>query len=121
MQLTHVRLLVDDFGAAYRFYTNVLGVEATFGDETGPYASFATGEAALSIFERRIQQETVDLDSAGDGALVILEVEDVDDIAERLGVGAPVDRPDWGLRVAYVRDPSGNLLELASPIAFEDE
>jgi len=52
---------------------------------------------------------------------VILEVEDVDDIAERLGVGAPVDRPDWGLRVAYVRDPSGNLLELASPIAFEDE
>jgi catechol 2,3-dioxygenase-like lactoylglutathione lyase family enzyme len=120
MQLTHVRLLVDDFGAAYRFYTDVLGLEATFGDETGPYASFGTGEAALSIFERHIQQETVDLDHAGDGALAILEVEDVDDIAERLGVGAPVDRADWGIRVAYVRDPSGNLLELATPIAHEE-
>jgi catechol 2,3-dioxygenase-like lactoylglutathione lyase family enzyme len=121
VQLTHVRLLVDDFGAAYRFYTDVLGLEATFGDETGPYASFGTGEAALSIFERQIQQETVDLDAAGDGALPILEVEDVDDLAERLGIGAPVDRPDWGLRVAYVRDPSGNLIELATPIDFEDE
>ena len=121
MQLTHVRLLVDDFGAAYRFYTDVLGLEATFGDETGPYASFGTGEAALSIFERQVQQETVDLDAAGDGALAILEVEDVDDLAERLGVGGPVDRPDWGLRVAYIRDPSGNLIELASPIEFDGE
>jgi catechol 2,3-dioxygenase-like lactoylglutathione lyase family enzyme len=120
MQLTHVRLLVDDFGAAYRFYTDVLGLEPTVGDETGPYASFGTGEAALSIFERELQQETVDLDAAGDGALAILEVEDVDDIAERLGVGAAVDRPDWGSRVAYVRDPSGNLLELATPIAHEE-
>jgi lactoylglutathione lyase len=119
VHLTHVRLLVDDFGLAYRFYTDVLGLEATFGDETGPYASFGTGEASLSIFDRRIQQETVDLDAAGDSALTILEVEDVDDIAERLEIGAPVDRPDWGLRVAYVRDPSGNLLELAMPIAFE--
>jgi catechol 2,3-dioxygenase-like lactoylglutathione lyase family enzyme len=121
MQLTHVRLLVDDFGAAYRFYTDVLGLEVTFGDETGPYASFGTGEAALAIFERQIQQETVDLDAAGDGALAILEVEDVDDLAERLGVGAPADRPDWGLRVAYVRDPSGNLIELSTPIEFEGE
>jgi catechol 2,3-dioxygenase-like lactoylglutathione lyase family enzyme len=120
VQLTHVRLLVDDFGAAYRFYTDVLGLETTFGDETGPYASFGTGEAALAIFERQIQQETVDLDAAGDSALAILEVEDVDDIAERLGVGAPVDRPDWGIRVAYVRDPSGNLIELAMPIAQEE-
>jgi catechol 2,3-dioxygenase-like lactoylglutathione lyase family enzyme len=120
VRLTHVRLLVDDFGAAYRFYTEVLGLEPAFGDETGPYASFATGEADLSIFERGLQAETADLDAAGDGALAILEVEDVDDIAERLGVGAPVDRPDWGLRVAYVRDPSGNLIELGTPIDFEE-
>ena len=111
---------MDDFAVAYRFYTDVLGLEVTFGDETGPYASFGTGEAALSIFERQIQQETVDLDSAGDSSLAILEVEDVDDIAERLGVGAAVDRPDWGLRVAYVRDPSGNLLKLAMPIEQEE-
>ncbi len=120
MRLTHVRLLVDDFGTAYRFYADVLGLEPAFGDETGPYASFGTGEAELAIFERGIQAETVDLDAAGDGALAIIEVEDVDDIAERLGIGAPVDRPDWGLRVAYVRDPSGNLIELGSPIAHEE-
>ena len=25
---------------------------------------------------------------------------------------APVDQPEWGGRVAYLRDPSGNLIEL---------
>ena len=27
-------------------------------------------------------------------------------------VRAPVDKPDWGGRVAFLRDPSGNLIEL---------
>ena len=25
---------------------------------------------------------------------------------------APVDQPEWGGRVAYLRDPDGNLLEV---------
>jgi hypothetical protein len=31
-------------------------------------------------------------------------------------VGAPQDRPEWGIRVAHVRDPDGTLVEVNEPI-----
>ena len=119
MRLTNVRLLVDDFGAAYRFYGEALGLQTTYGGEDGPYASFGTEPATLSIFARDGQAETVDLRPAGDACVVPLEVDDVDAAAQRLGLAEPVSRTDWGLRVTYVRDPAGNLLELYSQIPME--
>jgi catechol 2,3-dioxygenase-like lactoylglutathione lyase family enzyme len=120
VRLTHVRLLVDDFGAGFRFYRDVLGLEPSFGDEEGPYASFATEPASLSIFTRAGQQETVDLRAAGDSVVVPLEIEDVDAVAGRLGLREPVSRPDWGIRVTYLRDPAGNLLELYTQIPMDE-
>jgi lactoylglutathione lyase len=120
VKLTHLRLLVTDFGAAFRFYRDTLGLEPSYGDEAGPYASFATEPATLSIFTRKGQAETTLLREPGDGALVPLEVEDVDAEVTRLGLGDSVSRPDWGIRVAYLRDPSGNLLELYSQIPMEE-
>ena len=68
MKLTFVRLLVDDFGACFRFYRDVIGFRTTF----------------------------------------------------RASVSAePADGRDWGIRVAYVRDPDGNLIELNHPIPME--
>ena len=49
-----------------------------------------------------------------------IQVDDVDETADRLRLAAPVSRPDWGIRVAYVRDPSGNLVELYSAIPMEE-
>jgi lactoylglutathione lyase len=120
VRLTHVRLLVDDFGESFRFYRDALGLEPTFGDEEGPYASFGTEPASLSIFTRAGQAETVDLRPEGDGTLVPLEVDDVDETAGRLGLAEPTSRPDWGIRVTYLRDPSGNLLELYSQIPTQE-
>jgi catechol 2,3-dioxygenase-like lactoylglutathione lyase family enzyme len=120
LKLDHVRLLADDFGETYRFYSQTLGLATTFGDESGPYASFDTGDAAVTIFERRFQRETVDLQGRGDGCLVILRVGDVDAEAQRLGLAEPVSRADWGIRVTYVRDPAGNLLELYSAIPMQE-
>jgi catechol 2,3-dioxygenase-like lactoylglutathione lyase family enzyme len=120
VKLTHVRLLVDDFGEAYRFYRDTLGLRPTFGDESGPYADFGTEPATLSIFTRDGQEQTTDLREPGDGAVVPLQVEDVDKAAEHLGLPAPVSRPDWGLRVTYVRDPAGNLLELYTQIQMQE-
>jgi hypothetical protein len=31
-----------------------------------------------------------------------------------------VDRPAWGIRVAYLRDPDDNLIELACDMPRED-
>ena len=119
MKLSQVRLLVDDFGESFRFYRDVLGLETSFGEDDGPYASFSAGEGAIAIFERDGQSEVVGLRLPGDGSLVVLEVDDADAEVERLRehvVAGPVDRPDWGGRVAYVRDPDGHLLELFQTI-----
>ena len=122
MKLSQARLLVDDFAAAFRFYRDELGLEPSFGDESSGYASFAAGDGTIAIFDRSEQGQVVDLRAAGDATIVVLEVDDTAALAERWRahvVAGPVDRPDWGGRVAYLRDPSGNLLELFEPIPME--
>jgi catechol 2,3-dioxygenase-like lactoylglutathione lyase family enzyme len=87
-------MLVDDFGEAFRFYRDELGLEPSFDEPS--YASFAAGDASVAIFERAGQAETAELRPTGDSALLVLDVDDVD--VARLGdrvVGPPVDRPDW--------------------------
>ena len=115
MRFSQVRLLVDDFPAAFRFYRDTLGLAGAFGDESSGYASFDTGSGSVAIFERAGQGDVVELRPPGDSTLLVLEVDDVDAAVARLEahvVRVPVDQPDWGGRVAYLRDPSGNLIEL---------
>jgi lactoylglutathione lyase len=123
VELSQVRLLVDDFPAAFRFYRDELGLEASFGDETSGYASFRTEGGTIALFVRAEQGDVVELRPPGDAALVVLEVDDVDAAVARLAeraVGGAVDQPGWGGRVAYLRDPSGNLLELFQQIPMEE-
>jgi lactoylglutathione lyase len=126
MRLTHVRLLVDDVGACVRFYRDVIGFElaAVLGD----YVEFRAGEAILALFPRTAMAEAVGFDplAAGDRVALVLGVDDVDRaLAEVRERGAVVfaeaqDRPEWGLRVAHVRDPDGNLLELYHDIPMTE-
>jgi lactoylglutathione lyase len=126
MQLTHVRLLVDDLGACLRFYRDTMGFELSA--HRGDYAEFRAGEALLALFPRTAMAEAVGLDplAAGDRVALVFRVGDVDAaLAEIRERGAPViaepqDRPDWGLRVAHVRDPDGNLIELYHDIPIEE-
>jgi catechol 2,3-dioxygenase-like lactoylglutathione lyase family enzyme len=123
VKLSQVRFLVDDFGGCFRFLRDDLGLEPTFGGEEHGYASFATAGGTIALFARKEQNEVVGLRAAGDSALVVLEVEDVDTEVGRLGalvVAGPVDKPDWGGRVAYVRDPDGNLFELFQTIPMHE-
>jgi lactoylglutathione lyase len=127
VRLTHVRLLVSDMGASYRFYKDVVGLSTTR-DENPGYAEFEIApEVALAIFPRTEMAEAVELRSAdGDGAVLVLSVETVDDSVARLRelgaeVGDPLDRPDWGIRVAHLRDPDGNLVGLYHDIEWEHD
>ena len=115
MRFSQARLLVDDFQTAFRFYRDTLGLSNALGDESSGYASFDTGSGSVAIFERGGQDEVVELRPPGDSTLLVLEVDDVDADVARLEahvVRAPVDKTHWGGRVAYLRDPSGNLIEL---------
>ena len=129
MRLTYVRLLVDDYAACFRFYRDVMQFPVTYGDEDGGYADFDAGsDVQLALFVRQYQLDQVGGDGAtsGDRAVLVLRVDDVDRAVDDLRTrgaavaGGPADRADWGIRVAYVRDPDGNLIELNHPIPMTE-
>lgn len=126
--MTHVRLLVDDFRGCFRFYRDVIGLETTWSEGDGPYAEFRLGgDKYLGLFARALMTDAVGTGElpprapAQDAFALIIQVDDVDDEAERLRgdgialVTEPADRPDWGLRTIHLRDPDGNLVELFCP------
>jgi lactoylglutathione lyase len=129
VKLMFVRLLVDDFPACFRFYRDVMRLKPTYGDEHGGYADFDAGtDVSLALFVRQHQTDHIGAtsDASGDKAVLVFQVGDVDRALDDLrGRGAPVsaepaDRSDWGIRVAYVRDPDGNLIELNQPIPMTE-
>jgi lactoylglutathione lyase len=120
VRLAQTRVLADDYPASFRFYRDSLGLTCGFGSEETGFAEFLAGDGVIAVFQRDEQQETVSLRPAGDTALLALAVDDVDYEATRLReyvVAEPADRADWSLRVAYLRDPAGTLIELHQPLA----
>lgn len=130
MRLDFIRLLTKDFDECYRFYRDVMGFKVSWGEEGETYASFDTGDGtSLSLFSRSIMSETlgtVNLPedrTAQDSFVIIVGVTDLDGTVREMRTrGAnfltgPQDYPNWGIRVAYLRDPDGNLIELNCPIS----
>ena len=126
MELTQVRLIVSDFPACFRFYRDVIGLKPQFDDDSGPYAKFGPeeGTAAIALHDRADLVKAVPglAATAGDRALVVLRVDDVDRFAAAVTargatlLGEPTLM--WErLRVAYLRDPEGNLIELQQWLA----
>jgi len=121
MELVQVRLVVEDFGASFRFYRDVLGFTPQVDDEAGPYGKLTPpgGGAAIALQARADLERSVPLvrgRSAEDAALIVLKVDDLDAVAAELGARgakwASEPQTQWErLRVAYLRDPEGNLLE----------
>lgn len=129
LTLGYVRLLVQDYAACFRFYRDVIGMEATFGDENSGYADFRTGDVSLALFDRGDMMEAVagaPVSTAAevpDRVALIFQVDNVDESVRTLeGKGVrfvtqPEDRPDWGIRTAHFRDPDGTLLEVFAPLS----
>jgi catechol 2,3-dioxygenase-like lactoylglutathione lyase family enzyme len=128
-KLEYIRLLVSDFKACFRFYQDVMGFKATFGDENDVYADFATGGSTLALFGRSNMGEAVgtlhlpESAIAQDRMCLIFAVKSVDETCQHLKslgvslVSEPMDRPGWGIRTAHFRDPDGNLIEINQPLA----
>ncbi|MGW6907560.1 VOC family protein [Streptomyces sp. NPDC054940] len=122
MELAQVRLLVRDFAACYRFYAEVLGLKAQSGAVNGPYEKFspAVGSAGIALQDRALMAEVLgELGDApvGHRSLVVLRVDDLDAYCAQItsrgatllhGPAPMTDR----MRVAHLKDPEGNLVEL---------
>jgi catechol 2,3-dioxygenase-like lactoylglutathione lyase family enzyme len=119
-----VALTVEDFDQALAFYRDALGLEqiADWSSATGRVVVLEAGRATLELFDSA-QAESVDAIEAGrrvSGTVrFALEVEDSEDMAERLvaagaaRVAPPVTTP-WGDRNARVQAPDGMQLTLFS-------
>jgi catechol 2,3-dioxygenase-like lactoylglutathione lyase family enzyme len=133
MKLTHVRLLVTDFDACFRFYRDVMGFAVQWGAEGANYADFRAprGGAMVALFSRQAMAETLGEASppcdrsCQDRFMLVFEAADLDSTVAALKArGAQfllevTERPDWGIRAAHLRDPEGNLIELNSPLPQE--
>ncbi|MGW1256895.1 VOC family protein [Streptomyces sp. NPDC002513] len=122
MELAQVRLLVSDFAACYRFYADVLGLKPQSGAVQGPYEKFspAVGSAGIALQDRAVMARILgELGDAATGhrSLVVLRVDDLDAYCARItsrgatllhGPAPLTER----LRVAHLKDPEGNLVEL---------
>jgi len=126
MKFTHLRLIVSDVPVVAGFYRDVLKLPQTLDAGEGIYAEFDTGSGILAVYDRELMADvigaTFDLAPTGDVLVISIRVDDVDAECARLEragiefVNEPHDQPVWFLRVAHLRDPAGNLIELYHPL-----
>ncbi|MEO7002705.1 MAG: VOC family protein [Ktedonobacterales bacterium] len=139
MQFDNIRLLVDDFDGCFRFYRDTLGFRATWGAEGEAYAAFAAGEGLeLALFRRALMAEAVGAtdDTPGqsgarsDHIALIIGMDPAERLADAVGrlkasdvtfITELTSRPAWGIRVAHLRDPDGNLIELMEPLPQQEQ
>ncbi len=123
MRLTHVRLLTDDVERLLGFYRDVLGLEVTL--DASVYYELRAGDAIVGLFRRDLMAglvgEELPPPARSDAVTMTFAVDDVD---EAVGIlrerGAEVsDAKDYEaafLRLAHLRDPDGNLIEINAPL-----
>lgn len=126
MELTHTRLLVDNYKECFLFYSDVLGFEVSWGNESSNYADFKFNGATLGIFERKQMAEAVDVEYSAnidkvDKTALIFKVKSVDEKYQELKdkvkfISKPTEQKDWGIKVAHFRDPAGSLIEIYEKI-----
>jgi lactoylglutathione lyase len=119
-----VIVYVDDPSAASAFYQETFGLEGEF--DVGEYAQLDTGATKIGFASYELGEKNFPggVRRAGDQpanveiTLVTTEVDAAFELAVSAGctgLAGPEDKPQ-GQRVAYVRDPFGTLIELATPL-----
>ena len=132
MKLNNIRLLVSKFDETFLFYRDILEFKVTWGNVGENYAQFQTGESGdLSIFSKNIMADTVGTSqlpiqaSIQDSIALIFSVDDLDNFYKSLTakgvtfINKPTDQPDWGIKVAHLRDSEGHLLEFMMSLPKE--
>ena len=127
MRFGYTILYVVDVAASLDFYERALGQRRRFVHESGQYAELDTGETVLALAAHELAAANLpgvyrperppETRPAFEVCFVTDDVQGAFDraIAEGAEAVTPPQTKPWGQHVAYVRDPDGNLVELASP------
>ena len=128
MQFGYTILYVSDVASSLDFYERALGQRRRFLHESGQYGELDTGETALAFAVHELAAENLpgvyrpeERSSSRPAFEVCFVTDNVQAAFDRAveegaaSVSAPQTKP-WGQDVAYIRDPDGNLVELASPV-----
>jgi lactoylglutathione lyase len=122
--LANTRLYVEDYDSCLEFYRDILGLEIAMISQVDRYVELATGETKLTIMCRgKIKeyfgsQTAVAFGKNDDAIALSFSVDNVDEACKYLEnnnveiVSAPWNFADWGVKLALIRDPEGNLVEL---------
>lgn len=123
--LHQVYLMTPDLEASTAFYEEALGLTKT--EEGDRSVGFETGRCALKI-EADFDADTLAAfgmeppgERRGDGAVIVLEVDDVQGTYERaVDAGASVimepREVDWGREMFLVESPAGYVFEVSRPV-----
>jgi len=130
VQLGYTIFYVDDVAATMRFFVDGFGLRQKLLTPEGDYAELDTGQTTLAFASTKLA--SANLASAGGftriapdapppAASITLIADDLEPVMRQaIDAGAtvyvePVDKP-WGQEVAYLRDPNGILIEIATPV-----
>lgn len=118
------RLYVNDYKTCLEFYRDILGLKVTFISEIDTYVELTDGEVKLTLWNRNKLTEyfgsetKVYFGQKNDAIAISFMVQNVDEACEYLQqkgveiVSEPWDFTGLGVKLALVRDPEGNLIEL---------
>lgn len=123
LRIDHVVLTVRDIDRTIDFYVRALGMRA---------ATFAEGRRALTFGEQKLNlhqagrefEPKARVPMPGSADLCLVTDTPIDEVAAHLaGLGVPVEHGPVAktgaraaLRSIYVRDPDGNLVEIANEV-----
>lgn len=120
----NTRLYVNDYDSCLSFYRDILGLEVAMISGVDRYVELTTGQTKLTIMCRGKIKEyfgsstPVTFGIQDDAIALSFSVQNVDEACKYLEskeveiVSAPWNFADWGVKLALVRDPEGNLVEL---------
>ena len=120
----NTRLYVNDYDRCLEFYRDILGLEVAMVSQVDRYVELTKGKTKLTILCRGKIKEyfgsdiPVTFEQKNDAIALSFGVQDVDEACKYLEsqgveiVSQPWDFRDWGVKLALVLDPEGNLVEL---------
>ena len=131
MSMGYVIGYVADVEATVSFYERAFGLTRRFVGPDGDYAELDTGATTLAFAASTLAASNLagaggyaalDPSAPPPGVSITLVTDDVPGgLARAVTAGATpyvdVTEMPWGQTVAYVRDPDGILVELATPVA----